>query len=87
MKSWLKVFMIISLVSIVLSKKPPSLDLIVEENGICLEEIKTLELCLSEAGQGKGWCEIGATVIEPSTHSPSTDEIIFQIQQKQFLFA
>lgn len=87
MKIWLKVFLIFSLVSIVLSEKPPRIDLIVEENGICLEEIKALELCLSEAGQGKGWCEIGATVIEPSTYPPYTDLIFFQLQQKQFLFA
>lgn len=35
---------------------------IVEKNAICIEEIKALEACLNEAGQGQGWCDIGATV-------------------------
>lgn len=36
---------------------------IVEKNIICIEEIKALESCLNDAGQGQGWCEIGKTVI------------------------
>lgn len=35
---------------------------IVEENGICIDEIKSLETCLKAAGEGQGWCEIGKTV-------------------------
>lgn len=35
---------------------------IVEDNGICIEEIKSLEACLKAAGQGQGWCEIGKAV-------------------------
>lgn len=35
---------------------------IVEKNVICVEEIKALEDCLNEAGQGQGWCDIGITV-------------------------
>lgn len=35
---------------------------IVEENGICVDEIKSLEECLKAAGQGQGWCDIGTTV-------------------------
>lgn len=35
---------------------------IVEKNGICVEEIKALEKCLNEAGQGQGWCGLGNSV-------------------------
>ena len=42
---------------------------IVAQNGICLEEIKALETCLKEAGQGSGWCEIGKTVNFPISRS------------------
>lgn len=28
---------------------------IVEKNIICVDEIKALEKCLNDAGQGKGW--------------------------------
>lgn len=36
---------------------------IVEKNGICVDEIKALEVCLNAAGQGQGWCQIGKSVI------------------------
>lgn len=36
---------------------------IVQKNIICVEEIKALEKCLNEAGEGQGWCYIGNTVI------------------------
>lgn len=36
---------------------------IVEKNIICVDEIKALEKCLHEAGEGQGWCSIGNTVI------------------------
>lgn len=64
MKFALTVFVIFSLVFLAVGEKAPRHDEIVEENAICLDEIKALELCLKEAGQGKGWCEIGASVTE-----------------------
>lgn len=36
---------------------------IVQKNIICVEEIKALEKCLNEAGEGQGWCYLGNTVI------------------------
>lgn len=37
---------------------------VVAENGICLEQIKLLEICLQEAGQGQGWCNLRRNVRE-----------------------
>jgi hypothetical protein len=82
------VFVIFSLLLLAICEKPPRHDEIVEENGICLEEIKALELCLKEAGQGKGWCGIGASVTDSTTNSRSTyQSTLLQIQQKQLMFA
>lgn len=48
---------------------------IVAQNGICVEEIKALELCLNEAGQGNGWCHIGKTVNFPPFGSDIADPL------------
>lgn len=61
MKLVFTIFTLFVLILAVCGENPPKID-IVKENGICLEEIKALELCLNEAGQGKGWCNIGETV-------------------------
>lgn len=65
MKIVFTIFALLAFVLVVVGEKPPKVEKIVQENAICLEEIKALELCLSEAGQGKGWCNIGEIVKFP----------------------
>lgn len=87
MKIVLSVFALLALVVVVFGEKLLKID-IVQENAICLEEIKALELCLSEAGQGKGWCSIGEIVKIPiEIVSELKPKFHPQIHQKQLLFA
>lgn len=54
MKIVLAFFLLFAIASLVRSG-------IVEENGICIDEIKALEVCLRKA---EGWCAIGKSVTE-----------------------
>ena len=54
MKVLLVILSISAFVLLLNAEKPPKVD-IVEENGICLEEIKAVENCLKESGVDEGW--------------------------------
>jgi hypothetical protein len=52
MKIFFTIFAIFAVIFLTSAEKPSTTD-IVEENGICLDSIKALEVCLKESGEGK----------------------------------